>query len=166
MDAIISTIQHLLIDWGYTGLFISALLAGSVVPFSSELVLVGLVKLGLDPVYCILSATMGNTLGGMSCYYIGYLGKIEWVEKYLKVKHEKILKMQQRIHKKGAWMAFFAFLPGIGEVISIALGFMRSNVYLTTGVMFLGKLIRYAVLTYPLLYAVDEFSDLVVRIFG
>ena len=40
-------------------------------------------------------------------------------------------------------MAFFAFLPFVGEVIAIALGFMRSNIWLTTISMFAGKLIRY-----------------------
>ena len=48
MDAFIETVSQILIDWGYPGLFISALLAGSIVPFSSEIVLLGLVKLGLD----------------------------------------------------------------------------------------------------------------------
>jgi len=42
MDAFIETVSQILIDWGYPGLFISALLAGSIVPFSSEIVLLGL----------------------------------------------------------------------------------------------------------------------------
>ena len=37
-------------------------------------------------------------------------------------------------------MAFFTFLPAIGEVIAIALGFMRSNTWLTIVSMFVGKL--------------------------
>ena len=45
MDAFIDSLVQLLIDWGYAGLFLSALLAGSILPFSSELVLVALVKL-------------------------------------------------------------------------------------------------------------------------
>ena len=49
MDAFIDSTIQLLIEWGLPGLFISALLAGSIVPFSSELVLVALVKLGLPP---------------------------------------------------------------------------------------------------------------------
>ena len=44
MDAFIETVSQILIDWGYPGLFISALLAGSIVPFSSEIVLLGLVS--------------------------------------------------------------------------------------------------------------------------
>lgn len=161
MDAIIATVQQFLIDMGYPGLFVSAMLAGSIVPFSSEVVLVVLIKLGFDPLYSVVWASLGNTAGGMSCYYIGYLGKIEWAEKYFKIKHEKILKMQKFLQGKGAMMAFFAFLPTIGEVISMALGFMRSNVLLTTSSMFVGKLVRYIFVVYCMLYAVDGFLSMI-----
>lgn len=161
MDAIIATVQQFLIDMGYPGLFVSAMLAGSIIPFSSEIVLVVLIKLGFDPLYSVVWASLGNTAGGMSCYYIGYLGKIEWAEKYFKVKHEKILKMQKFLQGKGAMMAFFAFLPTIGEVISMALGFMRSNVLLTTSSMFVGKLVRYIFVVYCMLYAVDGFLSMI-----
>ena len=144
MDAFIDSTIQLLIEWGLPGLFISALLAGSIVPFSSELVLVALVKLGLPPTACLISAALGNTVGGMTCYYMGRLGKISWIEKYFKVK------MLNFLQGKGALMAFFAFLPAIGEVISIALGFMRSNIWLTVASMFAGKLIRYILLLYVL----------------
>ena len=45
MDAFVDTLVQLLIDWGYVGLFISALLAGSIIPFSSEIVMVAPYKL-------------------------------------------------------------------------------------------------------------------------
>ena len=137
------------------GLFISDLLAGSIIPFSSEIVMVALVKVGLSPALCVLSATLGNTLGGMTCYYMGRLGRIDWIEKYFKVKKEKVDKMVNFLQGKGAMMAFFAFLPAIGEVIAIALGFMRSNTWITVGSMFLGKLIRYILLLYVLESAWD-----------
>ena len=150
MDAFIDSTIQLLIEWGLPGLFISALLAGSIVPFSSELVLVALVKLGLPPTACILAATLGNTAGGMTCYYMGRLGKISWIEKYFKVKKEKVDKMVRFLQGKGALLEFFAFLPAIAEVISIALRSMRSNIWLTTASMFVGKLIRYILLLYVL----------------
>ena len=111
MDAFVDTLVQLLIDWGYVGLFISALLAGSIIPFSSEIVMVALVKVGLSPALCVLSATLGNTLGGMTCYYMGRLGRIDWIEKYLKGKREKKERMKHFLQGKGALMAFFAFLP-------------------------------------------------------
>lgn len=155
MDAFIDSAVQLLIEWGLPGLFISALLAGSIVPFSSELVLLTLVKLGLPPVACLISAALGNTVGGMTCYYMGRLGKISWIEKYFKVKKEKVDKMVNFLQGKGALMAFFAFLPAIGEVIAIALGFMRSNTWLTLGSMFIGKLLRYILLLYVMENAWD-----------
>lgn len=150
MDAFVDALIQLLTDWGYVGLFISALLAGSIIPFSSELVLVALVQLGLSPAACVLSAALGNTAGGMTCYYIGRLGRIDWMERYLKVKREKVERMQRFLQGKGALMAFFAFLPFVGEVIAIALGFMRSNLALTTFSMFVGKLLRYIAMLWAL----------------
>ena len=158
MDAFIDSTIQLLIEWGLPGLFISALLAGSIVPFSSELVLVALVKLGLPPIACLISATLGNTVVGMTCDYMGRLGKISWIEKYFKVKKEKVDKMVKFLQGKGALMAFFTFLPAIGEVIAIALGFMRSNTWLTIVSMFVGKLIRYILLLYALESAWDAIA--------
>ena len=156
MDAFVDTLVQLLIDWGYVGLFISALLAGSIIPFRSEIVTVALVKVGLCPALCVLSATLGNTLGGMTCYYMGRLGKISWIEKYFKVKKEKVDKMVKFLQGKGALMAFFTFLPAIGEVIAIALGFMRRNTWLSIVSMFVGRLLRYIHHLYVNECALDE----------
>ena len=148
MDAFVETLTQLLIDWGLPGLFISAMLAGSIIPFSSEVVVVTLVNLGLNFTTCLIVATMGNTVGGMTCYYVGRMGKVDWIEKYFKVKKERVEKMTTFLQGKGALMAFFAFLPAVGEVIAIALGWMRSNTWLTLISMFVGKLLRYILLLY------------------
>ena len=71
---------------------------------------------------------------------------------------EKIDKMQRFLQGKGALMAFFAFLPFVGEAIAIALGFMRSNVMLTTSSMFAGKLIRYIAMLLALQGALSVMS--------
>ena len=136
------------IEWGYVGIFLSAFLAGSVLPFSSELVLVALVQAGLSPVWGVVWATAGNTLGGMTCYGIGRLGKSEWIERYLRISREHIDKATRFLAGKGALMAFFVALPYIGDAIAVVLGLMRSNVWVTTLSMFLGKLLRYVALLY------------------
>ena len=150
MDAFIDSFVQLLIQWGYVGLFISALLAGSILPFRSELVMAALVSLGLSPFWCVIWASAGNTAGGITCYYLGRLGRTDWIEKYLRVKHGQVERMQRFLQGKGALMAFFVFLPFIGEAIAIALGFMRSNQWVTYASMFAGKLARYAVMLWIL----------------
>ena len=124
-------------------------------PFSSEVVLLACIGLGLDPVWSTLFTTAGNALGGFTCYWIGRIGKTEWIEKYFKVKREKIERMQHFLQGKGALMAFFAFLPFVGEAIAIALGFMRSNLMLTTTSMFAGKLVRYIAMLWALQGAIS-----------
>ena len=142
MDAFI----QFMTDWGYWGMFLSAFLAGTILPFSSEAVLLACVGLGLDPVWSTLATTAGNALGGLTCYWIGHLGKMEWIEKYFKVNQKQLDKATRFIHGKGAWMALFSFLPVIGDAILIALGLMRANVWIVSISMTIGKLGRYAVL--------------------
>lgn len=141
MDAFI----NFLIEWGYLGMFLSALLAGSAVPFSSEVVLAALLhpSTGLNPVLCVLSASAGNLLGSLTCYWLGHLGKMEWLVKYFHMKEEKIVRMQAYLNGRSAFMAFFAFMPIIGTLIAVALGFLRSNIYVVSISMFIGKLLRY-----------------------
>lgn len=142
MDAFI----QLLTDWGYVGMFLSAFLAGTILPFSSEAVLLACIGLGLDPVASILATTAGNALGGLTCYWIGHLGKMEWIEKYFKVDQKQMDKATRFIHGKGSWMALFSFLPVIGDAILIVLGLMRANIWIVAVSMTAGKLLRYALL--------------------
>ena len=140
MDVII----QFLIDWGYWGLFIGSFVAGSVIPFSSEAVLVACVgPLGLDPMLCTLFATAGNVAGGMTCYWMGHLGNMEWIEKYFHVKKEKLDRAERFVQGRGAWMAFFMFIPFLGEAIGVVLGLMKANPWITSFSMLLGKSFRY-----------------------
>lgn len=135
--------MEILITWGYIGVFIASFLAATVLPFSSEVVLTGVLVAGAAYWPCMIAATIGNFLGGMSCYYLGRLGKIEWIEKYLKLDRSKIERVQKWIEGKGSIMAFFVFLPGVGDFIAVALGYMRGNVWIVAISMFIGKALRY-----------------------
>lgn len=139
MDALV----QFFIDWGYIGLFISALVAGSILPFSSEVVMTILVQMGADPTMCLISASVGNTIGGLLCYWLGYLGNMEWIERWLKIEKQKIDKVSGLVKRYGAVMGLFGVLPWVGEAIIVLLGLMRANVYVTTITMFIGKFVRY-----------------------
>ena len=129
-------------------MFLAAFLAGSFFPFSSEAVIIGLMATGLDPWILMIYGTAGNVMGSVLNYYIGRLGKMEWIEKYLHVKKEDLDKAHRFMADHGAWMGFFAFLPVLGSAITIALGLMRSNIIITFIAITLGKIFRYVVLIY------------------
>ena len=144
-----------LIEWSYFGLFIATFLAGSILPFSSEIVLSGLLAVGANSTGCLLAATAGNFLGGMTCYYLGHLGKIEWIEKYLGISDEKMQKGIKFLHGKGAFMAFFTFVPIVGDLLAVSLGYMRANIWITSVSMLLGKFVRYMLWIYVTIGMLD-----------
>lgn len=140
------TALQFLLDYGYVGMFLAAFLAGSILPFSSEALLVAFVEMGLDPVGTVTAATLGNTAGSMTCYWLGHLGNMARLERWLGVKPEKLARAERFIRGRGAWMAFFSFLPVVGDGIAIVLGLMRANLPITVFSMTLGKLLRYVAL--------------------
>ena len=79
----------------------------------------------------------------MTSYYLGYLGKWEWLEKYFKTPRAKVEKFQLRIQKWGSFAGLLAWLPIIGDVIAIALGFMKINPWLSSVNMLIGRFLRY-----------------------
>ncbi len=144
MDALIA----LLISYGYWGMFLTAFVAGSFFPFSSEAVMTGLLAAGLDPWGLIIYGTTGNVLGGMFNYTVGRMGKLEWIEKYLHVKQKDMDRATRFMAGRGAWMGFFAFVPVLGSAITIVLGLMRANLPISLLSITLGKFLRYVLLIY------------------
>ena len=139
------------VEWGYLGLFIASFLGATIIPFSSELVFSLLIIKGYDFNLSLLVATTGNWLGGLSSYFLGRLGKWSTLEKYFRLKKEKIVKFKTNIDKWGSLLAFFCWLPVIGDPIAVGLGFFRTNYILVAIWMFIGKFIRYilwALVTY------------------
>jgi len=146
-------IVEFLLAWGYAGMFAAAFVAGSLIPFASEVVFVGFIAAGLNPWGCLAAASVGNMLGGMTCYWIGSAGKTEWIGKYLKISPEKMDKASRFVQRRGAVMGFFAFLPYIGGAIAVLLGLMRSNPWGTAAAMLAGKALRYGALLWATLEA-------------
>ncbi len=137
-----------LVQFGYLGMFLSALLAGSVLPFNSEVVIAALKAAGLDSWWLLLFGTAGNVAGGLFNYWIGTFGRMDWIEKYLHIKQKNMERAQRFMAGRGAWMAFFAFLPVIGSAITVLLGLMRANLPITVTSMTIGKAIRYALIVF------------------
>ncbi len=134
-----------LFDYSLGGLFLASFLAATVVPFSSEAILVFLIANGTDVTAAVLVASAGNWLGGMSSYAIGYMGKWEWIEKYLRVKRETIEKWHARLYKRGAIFAFLSWVPAVGDIFAVGLGILRANIWVTAIAMLAGKFVRYVV---------------------
>ena len=143
-------------ELGLLGVFVMSFLAATILPIGSETVVSAVLLSGVEFWSVIIVATIGNTLGGMTGYYLGYLGKWEWLEKYFKIKREKIDVFQQRIQKYGNWIALFCWAPAVGDFIAIGLGFFKANWKMVAVYMLLGKFLRFLVWSYLTVWVLQE----------
>lgn len=132
-------------QWGFLGLFVGSFLASTVVPFSADALLVGLLLAGGSPTLCFLAATTGNWLGGLTSFGIGWLGRWEWLEKWFHVKRETLEKQKHLVDRWGIWLALFTWLPFVGDAFAIALGFYRLSPWKCALFMLIGRAARFLV---------------------
>lgn len=132
-------------EWGLLGLFLGNVLAATIFPFSSDALYIAVLAALKQPLACFLVGTAGNWLGSVITYYVGRLGKWEWIEKWFKVKPETLEKQKAKIDKYGVWLALIAWVPVIGDVFVIALGFYRTRPLPTILLLLIGKASRFLV---------------------
>jgi len=132
---------------GLWGLFLGNFLAATVLPFSSDALYIGALAALGRPVTCLVVASIGNWLGSLVTYGMGRLGRLEWIEKWFKVKPETLEKQRRDVNKYGVWLALIVWVPIIGDVFAIALGFFRTNFWKTAVLLLVGKTARFVVWT-------------------
>ena len=128
---------------GLLGLFLGSALAASIVPFSSDVLYVAILATTGQNLGCFLAATSGSWLGSLFTYYLGWLGKWEWIEKWFKITREKLEQQQAKVQKYGVWLALFSWVPIIGDITVLALGFYKTSRGWTFLMLLIGKAIRY-----------------------
>lgn len=133
-------------EYGYFGLFLASFLAATILPVASEIFLTAMFHYGYEPLACLAVATAGNSMGAWLNYGIGYLGNPNWLRK-LGAKPEKIEQWKVKIQRYGSWMALLCWLPFIGDIIGIGLGFFRVPWLPTFVLITVGKFVRYAIVT-------------------
>ena len=131
---------------GYLGLFLAGFLSSTILPMNSEGVLLILLAQDFDPWTCLIVATIGNSLGGLTNYWIGSLGQLKWLSR-LGMSEKCLSELEAKIKKYGYWLAFFSWVPFIGDPMTIALGYFRVSFWRVTALVVLGKFLRYAALT-------------------
>ena len=134
-----------LASWGYIGLFVSTFISATVFAFPSLAVLVFVLEKGYNPYMCLLVALAGNSLGGLTCYGLGFIGKAKWLLK-VGLTTEKLAKIERRIDNYGVWIALLSWIPFIGDPLIVAMGFFRLKFWPFFILMFIGKLLRYVAL--------------------
>ncbi|MDH5188239.1 MAG: DedA family protein [Rhodospirillaceae bacterium] len=131
---------------GYISLFISAFLAATIVPFSSEAVLATLsIAGGWDVLTLWLVASTANTLGAAVNWALG-----RWLlhyqdRKWFPFKQSDLDKADTWFQRYGVWSLLLSWVPLIGDPITFAAGFLRVRFSVFIVLVALAKSARYAV---------------------
>jgi len=135
-------------ELGYAGLFIIAFLAATILPLSSEIVLSTLLLNGLSPIALVLVATTGNVLGSFTNYALGYWARLSVVQKWLRMSDHELNQAENRFQKYGLFSLCFAWVPIIGDPLTVIAGVFRVPLLWFVILVTTGKLLRYIVITH------------------
>lgn len=131
----------------YGGLFLAAFVAATLLPAQSELVLLGLNATGsYDTGLLLLVATVGNVGGSALNWALGrYLMHFQ-DRRWFPVTPAQVDKATGWFRRFGAWSLLFAWLPIVGDPLTLVAGILRVDVRLFLLLVTLGKAGRYAAL--------------------
>ena len=128
----------------YVGLFASGFLAATLLPLSSEAVLVGLVAVGghdFAPLW--LTATLGNSLGAAVNWALGRYC-LRWRDRrWFPIKAPVLDRAERWFSRYGVWSLIMAWLPVVGDPLTFVAGVLRVNFWLFIALVAVGKGARY-----------------------
>ncbi len=127
-------------------MFLSSFLAATVLPLSSEVVLGLLLARGYDPALVVAVATTGNVLGSVVNYWIGLAGTGWLTRKVSRVSEADIQRARARFQTWGRAGLLLAWVPVIGDPLTVAAGMLRVDFVWFIILVTIGKLGRYLVL--------------------
>jgi len=134
-----------MLESGYLGLFATALLAATLIPVSSEVVLAALTAAqGFDIWLLVAVATTGNTLGSVINWLLGRYC-LHWRDRrWFPVKPATLARATERFNRYGLWSLLFAWLPIVGDPLTFVAGILRVRFPVFVVLVATGKAARYA----------------------
>ena len=135
----------------YLSLFTISFLAATILPFSSELTLAGLIATSnYDNLLLLIVASFGNTLGSVVNWALGFYSRNLTTKKWFPFKDKQIEKSSQWFSKFGKWSLLFAWVPVIGDPLTLVAGLLRVRFLEFLILVMIGKISRYLVIFYLL----------------
>ena len=133
----------------YLMVFGASLLAATIAPFYSEVVLAAVLTRQPDALLTLwLLASVGNTLGAMINWCLGrYLLHYQH-KRWFPIKEQQLHKAQAGFQRFGSWSLLLSWLPIIGDPLTLIAGMMKVRLLPFTLLVFIGKSARYAMVLY------------------
>ena len=136
--------------FGLSTLFVIAFVSATLLPLGSEPALFGLVKLNPELFWPAIGiATLGNTLGGVVTWWMGYGAERAYERVAHKTPNAHALRWLERF---GAKACLLAWLPIVGDPLCAVAGWLKLPFWPCVMYMAIGKAARYLTMTASLLW--------------
>ncbi len=135
----------------YWGLFVASFLAATILPFSSEIFLGYMLTQDANLTVTLFSATSGNVLGSVVNYGIGMGGSRFVFHKFLRMPDQKIKAAKDRFRRYGTISLLFAWVPVIGDPLTVAAGVLKIKLRIFLVLVGTGKFLRYVFIAWAVL---------------
>lgn len=145
--------EAFLVDHGVPALFLLGFLAATLVPLGSEWLLVALLLKGHDPVSAVTAATLGNTLGACTTYWLGLWGAPLVTRRLLRIDPSQQTRAEAIYNRYGSWSLLFSWLPVVGDPLCLVGGILRTRFLRFVLLVLSGKLVRYVLVCLATLQA-------------
>ena len=133
----------------YLSLFSISFLAATILPFSSELTLVGLIATSnYENLFLLIAASLGNVLGSVVNWALGFYSRNLATKKWFPFKETQIERSSQWFKKFGKWSLLFAWVPIIGDPLTLVAGLLKVRFIDFIILVAIGKVSRYLVVFY------------------
>jgi membrane protein YqaA with SNARE-associated domain len=132
-----------LLQYGLPALFLLSFIAATLLPLGSEWLLMALLANGHPPLTCVLVATVGNTLGAMTSYIIGYYGADWFATKVLRISTAQQDQAERWYRRFGTWSLLLSWMPVVGDPLCLLGGFYRVRCSWFLLLVAAGKGLRY-----------------------
>jgi len=133
----------------YLSLFLISFLAATILPFSSELTLAGLmVTSNYDNLLLLIVASLGNVLGSVVNWILGFYSRNLSKKRWFPFKDKQIKKSSKWFNKFGKWSLLFVWVPIIGDPLTLAAGLLRVRFIEFFILVTIGKVSRYLIIFY------------------
>ncbi|MFZ6862190.1 YqaA family protein [Undibacterium sp. Ji67W] len=145
---------------GLTSVFLISFISATLIPLGSEPAVFAVIKANPELFWPVLIvATIGNTLGGVVDYGMGYAAKQAF-------SRERDSFWFAWLKRFGPKTMLLGWLPVIGDPICTLAGWLRLPFWPCVGYMAIGKFLRYVTMTYLLLKVPDGFWHRVGELLG
>ncbi|MGY6704867.1 YqaA family protein [Roseinatronobacter sp.] len=137
------------------GLFAAAFLAATIIPFQSEAVFIAMQATNMATVATlVVVASIGNTLGSFVNYAIGARVEQYRDRRWFPAKPAQLDRAQRWFARYGVWSLLLSWAPLLGWFTLVA-GIMRTPLWQFTILVAIAKTVRYILLAWLTLRAVD-----------